>query len=488
VVELRSRKAQEIAGMIHRYALLLLCVLAVAGLGSLQAEPDSFVVKPYVQLGDRPGLMKEEALEVVWHARDADSDWALEYRSGPRLRWRQADLTVKRVNAAGIEPFRVYSGAIHARESGALLPYRIKAAGKTVFEGEARTRKWSTQPYRFLVTGDIAAGTPAQKKIAYQMYEQKPDFVFIAGDIVYSRGRISEYRDKFWPVYNADSASPETGAPLLRSTLFIAAPGNHDIGYRNLEQNPDALGYFLFWRQPLNGPLSESGAKNTPALQGDPASHGAFLSAAHGYPRMANFSFDYANSHWTVLDGNPYVDWTDPSLRAWVKADLSLAERATWKFVAFHHPGFNSSKAHFDYQAMRVLSDVFEEADVDVVFAGHVHNYQRSYPLKFKPSAQPDGKLVSSRGNVNGELTLDKEFDGEKKTKPNGVIYIVTGAGGAGLYNPEQQDDPASWQPFTRKFVSKTHSITVVDARRKTLKFRQISSDGTELDLFTVTK
>ena len=31
---------------------------------------------------------------------------------------------------------------------------------------------------------------------------------------------------------------------------------------------------------------------------------------------MANFSFDYANAHWIVLDSNPYVDWTEPSLRA----------------------------------------------------------------------------------------------------------------------------------------------------------------------------
>ena len=29
---------------------------------------------------------------------------------------------------------------------------------------------------------------------------------------------------------------------------------------------------------------------------------------------MANFSFDYGNAHWTVLDSNKNVDWTDPSL------------------------------------------------------------------------------------------------------------------------------------------------------------------------------
>ena len=64
----------------------------------------------------------------------------------------------------------------------------------------------------------------------------------------------------------------------------------------------------------------------------------------------------------------------------------------------------------------------------------------------------------------------------------------MTGAGGAHLYNPEQQDDPASWQTFTNKFVSKINSFTVVDARKRKLTIRQISQDGQELDSFVVTK
>ena len=39
----------------------------------------------------------------------------------------------------------------------------------------------------------------------------------------------------------------------------------------------------------------------------------------------------------------------------------------------------------------------------------------------------------------------------------------MTGAGGQRLYNPEQQDDPASWQEFTFKHISKDHTLTVVE-------------------------
>ena len=87
----------------------------------------------------------------------------------------------------------------------------------------------ANQNQRFVVFGDCGNNSPEQKAIAYQAYLAKPHYVMITGDIVYGKGLISEYRTNFWPIYNADTASSSTGAPLLRSTLFLAAPGNHDI-------------------------------------------------------------------------------------------------------------------------------------------------------------------------------------------------------------------------------------------------------------------
>src|SRR5206468_198680 len=103
-------------------------------------------------------------------------------------------------------------------------------------------------------------------------------------------GRISEYREKFWPVYDVDVAAPATGAPLLRSTLVVAAPGNHDIASRDLEKYPDGLAYFLYWDQPRNGPLGREGGPLVPVLVAPVATRAAFLEAAgSAYPRMANF-------------------------------------------------------------------------------------------------------------------------------------------------------------------------------------------------------
>ena len=68
------------------------------------------------------------------------------------------------------------------------------------------------------------------------------------------------------------------------------------------------------------------------------------------------------------------------------------------------------------------------------------------------------------------------------------MIYIVTGAGGNTLYNPEQENNPGSWQSFTYKFISKIHTFTIADVAGTTLTVRQVSADGTELDRFIVTK
>lgn len=457
--------------------------------------PSPFIAKPYLQLGH---TQVTDKLVLLWHAADVDAPWTVEYQPGTATRWQATAKApgARRIAVAGVEPHRLYHVPLQGLQPGQTFGYRVKLDGKIVFSAEAKAPKVADQPQRFVVFGDCGAGTPEERAITYRAYMSKPDFVMITGDIVYGKGLISEYREKYWPILNADEASPQIGAPLLRSTLTLAAPGNHDIASRDLGKTPDGLAYFYYWVQPLNGPDGKEGGPLVAPLLGSEEHKAAFAkTAGKAFPRMANFSFNYGNAHWTVLDANATVNWTDRELQQWVAADLAAAKGATWRFVSFHQPGFNSSREHFSEQYMRILSPVFEAGKVDVVFNGHVHNYQRSYPLRFVPSSESgavpvvgkDGKLSKAR-QVDGKWTLDKTFNGQSDTTPEGVIYVVTGAGGQHLYNPEQQDDPASWQEFTFKHVSKVHSLTVADVDGTTLTIRQLTAEGDEVDRFVVTK
>jgi hypothetical protein len=465
---------------------------AVAGFHQpdAKASDTAFLVKPYLQLGDVSPANVATDLVLLWHADDGETPWAVEYQPRTNETWHMAMPPAShRIVVPGVAPHRLFRANLTNLIPGSEFGYRVRKGNEIVFAAQARAPKGASQPYRFVSFGDCGAGTAAQKMVAHQTYLARPDFLMITGDIVYSRGRISEYREKFWPAYNADNSSPLVGAPLLRSTLFVAAPGNHDIATKDLEKYPDGLAYFLYWDQPRNGPKSAGARPLVPPLTGPAGNTAAFMEAAgEAYPRMANFSFNYGNSHWTIIDSNPYVDWTDPKLRAWVERDLAAAQNQTWRFVAFHHPGFNSSKAHFDDQQMRLLADVLERGRVDVVFNGHVHNYQRSFPIRFTSETGTDGKPVRDKNKVPGRWVLDRVFDGRNNTRPQGVIYLVTGAGGNTLYNPEQQEDRSSWQSFTQKFISKVHSLTVADVNGTTLSVRQVAGDGAEVDRFTITK
>lgn len=446
-----------------RTVLLTACL----ALGLSAQEP--FLVKPYLQLGEAPVPAARERLDLLWHTADRDETWAVEVRLGKR--WvPQAPVTQRRLAAPPLPPHRICRATLRDLPPGAQVPYRVKRDGTVVFEAEARTRKAGA--HRLVILGDAGDGSANQAAVAKAFAAEQPDMVFMVGDLVYGRGRASEYRPNFFAVYNGASA-------LMAKVPFLGMPGNHDAPFLGFE---DASAYYAYWSLPMNGPALKPGDPGAAPVKA--GLHDAIVAAAGpAFPRMASYSFNWGPVHWTVLDSNPYVDWDSPALKAWLEADLKAAKGAAWRIVAMHHPLFHSSRLHFDDQWMRPLSPLFEKYGVALVFAGHVHNYQRTAPLTFVPTKiGPRGKAVE------GTFTVDEAFDGRTVTRTKGIIHIVTGAGGADLYDRWQTDVKTSWQPWTRAFNADLHSFTVLDVEAKKLQLRQLDSQGRELDAITLTK
>lgn len=453
---------------------------------------EHFIVHPYVQLG---ASTRDDRMAVLWHADDVDAPWQVDAKVIPESGDQDASptgptatLSYSRIAADGHEPHRVYKAEIEGLEPGRPFLYSIKLDGRAVFQATASARPAAGRPQRFVAFGDCASGSPEQRAIAYQAALAKPDYAIITGDLVYMRGRIAEYRTNHFPAYNSPVLSTWTGGPLLRSVPFVGVPGNHDLWIRDLKNYSDGLAYFYYWDQPRNGPIRaidpKNPGRNVAYPQGPDARREGFLKGAGDrFPVMANFSFDAGDVHWTVLDGNPYMDWSDPALRDWLARDLAAAKDRPWRFVAYHQPAFHSSIAHASEQRMRLIHDILEAGKVAIVFAGHVHNYQRSYPLTFAQTGP-----MEKDGRVPGTWTLDKSYDGTSNTSPRGIIHIVTGAGGAKLYRSEEEERPQFWQPFTCKYVSDTHSFTIVDVTSQDTKVRQLDLRGREIDSFRVTR
>lgn len=440
----------------------------------------TLLIQPEVQLGTRADG-RADAVSLVWLSPDADAPFAVRYVQDGKV--KSAPVSFRTIRIEGIEPHRVYTAVLAGLKPGVRTDYKVLSGGDVRFASSVMAPKSDRQAYSFAVFGDCGVAGVEQAQVSYQTSLTKPDMVVLTGDLVYGSGLAHEYRKNFFPYYTAEIASPKDGSPLFSNALTVAAAGNHDILNRDLGRSADALAFFYYWNQPLNGPLHENGAKSTPTLSGPEERQKAFLAnAGAAYPCMSNYSFDYGNAHWTVLDANTYVDWSDPALRRWLAADLAKGKDKTWRFVAFHQPGFHSARNHQGEKQMRQVADLFEAAKVDVVFAGHVHNYQRSKPIQVGP------KLGASKEELaKDDWPVDNAFDGVKDTHPKGVVYIVTGAGGADLYNPELNGHPENWKPYQQDYHA-AFSFSSVHVDGRTFTMRQIDKDGHEIDHFTITK
>lgn len=463
-----------------------------------QNKKSPFFIKPILQLGNRPKLAAKEAVEIHFHSFSAEEDWQVQFRQQGEAQWRSTKLTRgNKISIEGHPENYRFSATLEPLGSGVQFEYKIFKASEQVFSATALTRKGRGQSQKVVIVGDLCEGGVGSRKIAYQIGKANPDLLLLAGDLVYRRGRLSEYLERFLPVYNADEAVNEKGAPILRSRLSLIEIGNHDTALLwdtdipNFDEVPDLLAHYVIWSQALNGPIGPESKKHVPPLAGSKPRMDAFLNAARDqYPRIANFSVDAGDCHWLVLDSNCYVDWTDSQLISWVDADLSAAKDARWKIVSFHHAPFTAHWNHFDEQRMRILAPLLESHGVHLVFSGHNHTYERTYPLHFAPRPQADGKLIAANGHVDGEFQFDKSYDGKKNTKANGIIYVVTGGGGARqkLMSAHPDGVSAEMPPYTVNMVDSVHSFTTVDMTGDKLVIKQISEDGELLDEFVVTQ
>lgn len=495
-----------------------------------------FFIKPWLQPGNTPTYQADglESMEILFHTASSVGACRVEIQALEGTADERNKVLIYRPEARAFDLTGVKHQVQYVTKLTGLLPgtsyaYKVFFGVDEVFSSTFLTRVPRGEEFRAIIFGDMGSGSPWQKQIAYQMsldaagakYTLHGDngqfvvhkmprgahLVIATGDMVYHHGRYNEYLSRFFPVYQASVTSPETGASLLDRVMVMPVTGNHDMGKYDPEvlmsfsEYPDLMAYFALFSLPLNGfagdhvlgenEKSKAGGQqvgtNLPPMTGDVQARQALLTAAGDrYPRMANYSYDYGNVHWLCLDANTYMDWTDEKMRAWVRQDLMSVPKGVWKVVVFHHPPFTSNRKHQREQGMRFLADIFEECGVSIVFCGHAHLYERTRPLKFKATHGISNASRNEAGYVSGSITMDPVYDGTVNKRPDGVIYVTTGGGGAKLDSLDIAAAPNKWQPFTAKFVADRHSFTLVDFTRDAIKVKQIDLNGVEVDSFEI--
>ena len=313
---------------------------------------------------------------------------------------------IHEITISGLEEETVY----HYQVSSGIPSRLAEEALRIVSEDSVfKTAIRENTPFCFAVYGDNRSNVECHTRIAEAMAQKRPDIVLNVGDVVTNGNKYKEWGREFF----------EPAKRLFKNTPFYIAIGNHE---------GNAHWFYDFV----------------------------------SYPEQENYySFDYGNAHFTIVDSNKIAQDIDTSdLRPgspqykWLKKDLE-SSNSEWKFVFFHHPPYSSSP-HFPEEAcekMRILSPLFEKYGVDIVFNGHVHNYERSYPLK------------------NNKIDME-----------NGVIYVVTGGGGAQLYGLREKRSF-----FTAECAIKYH-YCLVKIVEKHLQMVVYDIDGKLLDLLIIKK
>ena len=382
----------------------MLCIFGVqlAHAGNVVAENEAttlVIIKgPYLQ------NVKKDGITIMWETNvEASSriDYGETTDYGSKIICAQSK-KIHEIIISGLEEESVYHYRVSSEVKSELTEGVLKVTSEdNVFKTAVR----EDTPFCFAVYGDSRSNVECHARIVNAIIEKRPDFVLHVGDVV-SGG--SNYKD-----WGSDLFEP--ARKLLKNTPVYIAMGNH-------EKNAQWFYDFVSYPEPEN-----------------------------------YYSFDYGNAHFIIIDSNKtaqgYVGTSDchpgSTQYEWLKKDLK-SSNSNWTFVFFHHPSYSSCP---DYPGgsvgkMKFLSPLFEKYGVDIVFNGHIHNYERSYPLK------------------NDKVDMKK-----------GVVYIVTGGGGAILESLKEKrsfftaESAVTYHYCLVKIVKNYFQMMVYDIEGKLLDF-----------------
>ncbi|CAN8268133.1 unnamed protein product [Cochlearia groenlandica] len=281
--------------------------------------------------------------------------------------------------------FLYTSGKIHHVKIGPLQPntiyyYRCGGCGN---EYSFKTPP-SRLPIEFAIAGDLGQSDWTTRTLD-QMSKRDFNVFILPGDL--------SYADSHQPLWDSFGRLMEK---MASTRPWMVTEGNHEIeSYPIIDEHISFISYNSRWLMP----------------------HEESLSRSNLY-----YSFDVAGVH-TVMFGSytPFDPHSDQY--KWLKADLRKVNRKTtpWLVVVMHIPWYSTNKAHYGQgeKSRNVLESLFFRAKVDVVFAGHVHAYER-FKTIYKQKANPCGPMYITIGDGGNREGLASSF---KKPKSNLSVF-----------------------------------------------------------------
>ncbi|MBV1928571.1 MAG: metallophosphoesterase [Gammaproteobacteria bacterium] len=265
-------------------------------------------------------------------------------------------------------------------------------------------------PFAFAVMSDTQGNPKVSGVLAKHAWGLRPNFVLHPGDLVETGTKKEQWVGQFF----------SSMKPLLERVALFPVLGNHEY---------DARFYYDYMALP------------------DPEYY---------------YTFNYGNAQFFMLDTNRDVSPSSVQYRFLAK-ELAKS-KAEWKIVCYHHPAYSSDENDYGNTwygpstkgdlRVRSLVELIDKYKVDIVWNGHIHSYERTWPLRSNKATAPD----------------------------KGTLYMVTGGGGG----PLEMAGPI--RPYFQNTVKHGHHFCYVAVNGKTLEIKSFDLEGRLFDMLKIEK
>ncbi|MDB4544782.1 metallophosphoesterase [Akkermansiaceae bacterium] len=363
-------------------------------------QPLLSVVSPYLQFATTTGIT------VMWET-SKPSTGILHYgetsecpQSLPPSRNKQ----IHEIRIENLKPGTQYFYRTTSDAKGVDAPQLLSSEVRTF-----QTDAGPGTPIAFAIISDTQGNPAVSGKLAQMAWAHRPNFLLHPGDLVSTGGNKSHWVEHYF----------KSMEPLISRVPFYSVLGNHEqnsANYYNYVSLPEPE-YF--------------------------------------------YSYTYGDIRFFMIDTNKKCDPKSEQY-LWLEKQLK-ASTSTWNILCHHHPAYTSDENDYgelwktnqstrgDLNA-RHLADLAHLHKVDIIWNGHIHSYERTWPLQ-------------------GNRAVQK-----------GTVHLITGGGGGGLETPG---------PFRTSFsntVRHGHHYAMVWVNGTTLEYKAYDLEGRLFDTLTIQK
>ena len=350
---------------------------------------------------------------ATWRTPDENSTKVTQIRYAKGTNLPAAQLTQTGIGvtfgyrATGTTIYQIHQGHMCGLEPGTDYSYQVGGGG--VFSPVYTFRTApdvAIQPDVESVLGNVGDsrdGYEVWSSLVEELDKRSPDLILFSGDAVTVGLTQFEWEEFFG---RAES--------LFARVPIVSAHGNHEV---------NAVNYYSQFPMP-----------------GD----------------QETFGFDWGHAHITVGNDTPEdIAYLAGKFKDAIAMDLERSKNARWKVFMHHQPLWSASTRHGSSVVLQdAWGSLIDQYRVDLVLAGHDHDYEVSKPL--------DNGVVQA-------------------TNASGTVYVVNGGAGAELYG--------NGTDFWTEYSEMTHAGSTLRVTRDSLILESFRPDGTAIPVgFSKTK